>query len=49
MLWPSASRQPKTYTLDGDASKLEPLAGVMSKVQGDLDGTTVKVTTAEKH
>jgi hypothetical protein len=39
----------KVYTLDGNASDFEPLAGAMAKVQGDLNGTTVKVTTAEPH
>jgi hypothetical protein len=39
----------KIYTLDGNASDFEPLAGAMAKVQGDLNGTTIKVTTAEAH
>jgi len=39
----------KVYTLEGNASSFEPLAGSMAKVQGDLNGTTVKVTTAEAH
>jgi hypothetical protein len=39
----------KIYTLDGNSSSFEPLAGTMAKVQGDLNGTTVKVTTAEAH
>ena len=39
----------KIYTLDGTASDFEPLAGAMAKVQGDLSGTTIKVTSAEAH
>jgi hypothetical protein len=37
------------YTLDGTGSSFEPLAGAMAKVQGDLNGTTIKVTSAEVH
>lgn len=37
----------KVYTLDGHASDLEKLAGTMAKVQGDLKGNTIEVTSAE--
>ena len=35
------------YTLEGNASEFEKLASAMAKVQGDLNGTTLKVTKVE--
>ena len=39
----------KVFTLEDHASEFEGLAGAMAKVQGDLNGTTIRVTTAEAH
>ena len=35
------------YKLEGNSSEFEKLAGAPAKVQGDLSGTTLKVTKAE--
>jgi hypothetical protein len=37
----------KVFTLEGHAADFEKLAGAMAKVQGDLNGTTIKVTSVE--
>lgn len=37
------------YTLDGNASEFEKLAGSLVKVQGDLSGITLKVTKVESY
>ena len=39
----------KVFTLEGHASNLEQLAGAMAKVQGDLNGTTIRATSVEAH
>ena len=38
----------KVFTLDGNASEFEKLAGSMAKVQGDLNGNTINVSRVEK-
>jgi hypothetical protein len=39
----------KIYTLEGNASEFEKVAGSLAKVQGDLNGTTLKATSVESH
>jgi hypothetical protein len=37
----------RVYTLDGDSTEFENLVGELVKVQGDLSGTTLRVTKVE--